>query len=162
MLSRKLRIAALVLQKETVSGWLTVETATFDADLKDDNVKITEDGVDFGGEAWGAGAPTGSGVMSWTIQDGVATPRLRGALHLNNSSGVCARMNLRYLTKSGAYLDERSGGTVCASDNGHEDWDVDLAPWSSNKIGKVRVQPQTLAANGSWQTAGSEVVSIAE
>ena len=145
-----------------MSGWSTVESMTFDADTHDDDVKITEDGVDFGGENWGVGAPTGSGEVSWGLVDGVVTPRLTGAIHLNNSSGVCARVNLRYLTEGGVFLNERAGGSVCAADNSHDSWTVDLSPWSSDKIGQVRVQLQTLAANGNWINAGGELVDFAE
>jgi hypothetical protein len=155
-------VVKVSLQKQTVAGWSTVESASFDADTHDDDVKITEDGVDFSSDNWGVGAPTGSGEMSWGLEDAVVTPRLQGAIHLNNASGVCARMNLRYLTEAGTFLHEQAGGTVCAPDNGHHSWDVDLDPWSSNKIGQVRVQLQTLAANGNWVNAGSETVSIEE
>ncbi len=70
-------------------------------------------------------------------------------------------MNLRYLTEGGTFLAERAGGTVCAPDNGHHSWTVDLDPYSSSLIGQVTVQVQTLAANGTYVTAGSKTVSIA-
>jgi hypothetical protein len=71
-------------------------------------------------------------------------------------------MNLRYLTEAGVLLTERAGGTVCADDDGHHVWEVALSPWSSNKIGQVRVQVQTRSGNGAWSSAGGETVSIAE
>ena len=71
-------------------------------------------------------------------------------------------MNIRYLTEGGAFLTERAGGTVCASDNGHHAFTVDLEPYDSNKVGKVTIQLQTLSANGTLGTAGSQTVSIAE
>ena len=90
--------------------------------------------------------------MHWTLIDGQVTARLTGSLYINNSSGVCSRMNLRYLTSGGTFLTSRSGGEVC----------VDLDPYTSNKVGKVDVQLQTQGSNGSWNTAGSQTVSIAE
>jgi hypothetical protein len=150
------------VQKQTATGWSTVDSSTYEADTHDDNVKITEDGVDFGSSSFGVGAPTGSGEIDWDLDDGDVTPRLTGSLHLNNSSGVCARVNLRYLTEAGTFLTARAGGSKCADDNGHHSWSVDLDPHTSNKIGQVRVQLQTQGNDGSWNTAGSDVVSIAE
>ena len=39
---------------------------------------------------------------------------------------------------------------MCAPDNGHHAFTVNLAPYDSTKIGQVTVQLQTLAANGNW------------
>jgi hypothetical protein len=71
-------------------------------------------------------------------------------------------MNLRYLTEGGMFLHSEAGGQVCAPDNVHHSWSVDLQPYTSSDVGKVDVQVQTLAANGSWLTAGSQTVSVAE
>ena len=125
-------------------------------------IRRGDDGVDFGDGNFLLSGPTGSGSVSWGLDDGAVKPHLTGTLHLNNSSGACARMNIRYLSEGGAFLTERAGGTVCAADNGHHEFAVDLDPYESNKIGKVTVQLQTLAANGSYVTAGSSTVSIAE
>jgi hypothetical protein len=150
------------VQKETVSGWSTTASATYTANTFSDAVKITEDGVDFGSSGFSLGQPTGDGWVSWGVYNGVVTPRLTGTVHLNNSSGACARMNIRYLTESGAFLHSEPGGTVCAPDNGHHAWSADLSPYGSTQIGQVTIQLQTLASNGSWITAGSDTVSIAE
>lgn len=152
----------IILQKQTASGWSTVDDGIWGIDPANDAVKITEDGVDFGSYSWGVSAPTGSGTMSWDLDGATVEPQLTGTLHINNSAGVCARMNLRYLTESGAFLTSRSGGEVCADDNGHHRWSVDLSPYASSKIGKVKVQLQTQGSNGSWNVAGSDTVSIAE
>ena len=32
-------------------------------------MKITQNGVDFGSSAWGIGAPTGDGTMSWGLDE---------------------------------------------------------------------------------------------
>jgi hypothetical protein len=150
------------LEKETATGWYVVDNATFYVNTHDDKVKITQSGVDFGSSGWNGSSPTGSGEMAWGLDGSVVTPHLEGTLHINNSAGLCARMNLRYLTESGTFLHKEHGGDVCASDNGHHSWTVDLDPYDSNKIGKVKVQLQTQGSNGSWNVAGSKTVSIAE
>jgi hypothetical protein len=96
------------LQKKTASGWSTVESATYEVDTSDDKVKITEDGVDFGDLSFELGAPLGHGDMSWELDGAQVAPRLLGGLHLNNSSGVCARINLRYYTQAGSFLTKRA------------------------------------------------------
>jgi hypothetical protein len=159
----KIASVLVQLEKETVSGWFVVDNEVFYANTFADDVKITEDGVDFGAtNTFLTSGPTDSGSLSWGLVDGQSTPRLIGSIYLNNSSGVCARMNLRYLTDAGAFLTSKPGGVVCADDNGLHQFTVDLDPYTSNKIGKVEVQLQTQGSNGSWNTAGSETVSIAE
>ncbi len=148
--------------KQTATGEFVAASSTKFANTFSDNVKITEDGVDFGNSSFSLGQPTGSGSVSWRLDDGVVTPHLTGTLWINNSSGVCSRMNIRYLTEGGTFVTERSGGTVCASDNGLHSFSVDLDPFDSNKVGKVKVQLQTQGTNGSYSTAGSATVSIAE
>ena len=152
----------IALQKQTATGWSVVSSAVRSVDTHSDDVKITDSGIDFGGSGFFAGAPSGSGSMHWHLDDGKVEPHLTGSLHLDNSSGVCARMNLRYLSSSGAFLTSRAGGVVCAADNAHHSWSVDLEPYESNKVAKVTVQTQTQGSNGSWNTAGSKTVSIAE
>jgi hypothetical protein len=135
----------VAVERQSALGWSTVESSTYTVDTHDDNVKITEDGVDFGGSGWGTGAPSGSGAMVWKLDDGDVTPNLEGFLHLNNSSGVCARVKLRYFTDAGLLLTTREDDAYCASDNGHHSWWIDFEPYESNKVGEVRVQLQTLA-----------------
>jgi hypothetical protein len=150
------------LQKKTASGWSTVETQRFYADEHPDNVKITEQGADVGGHDFAANAPVGSAQLAWNLVDGVVEPRLTGYLHLNNSAGLCARINLRFLTEGGSFLTRKAGGDVCADDNSHQRFSIDLSPYASSRIGKVKVQLQTQGTNGSWNVTGSKTVSIAE
>jgi hypothetical protein len=150
------------LQKKTATGWSTVETRTFTADVHADNVKITEQGADVGGHDFAAGAPLGSAQLDWNLVDGVVAPRLTGFLHLNNSAGLCARVNLRFYSESGIFLTKGRGEAECAEDNGHQRFSIDLSPYDSNKIGEVKVQLQTQGTNGSWNVAGSKTVSIAQ
>ena len=152
----------VTLQKQTASGWSAVESETYPVDTTDDDVRITADGVDFGGLGFDLGVPQGSGEVSWELDGVKVTPRLGGGLHLNNSSGVCARVNLRYYMASGVYLTKRADEERCAEDNGHHFWIIDFDPHESNKIGKVKVQIQTQSSNGSWNVAGSQTVSIKE
>jgi hypothetical protein len=152
----------VAVMKKTATGEFVAASSSYTANTFSDSVKITEDGVDFGDDNFLLSGPTGSGAVSWGLDDGAVKPHLTGTLHLNNSNGACARMNIRYLAENGAFLTERAGGTVCASDNGHHEFTVDLDPYESNKVGKVTIQLQTLAANGSYVTAGSSTVSIAE
>lgn len=159
----------VAVQKETVSGWSTTESSTYDLYLHPDRVEITEDGVDFGGREFAFGEPNDSyddywwipGIW-WHFDGSVITPELQGTIHLNNSSGVCARMNLRYMTEGGAFLIARHGNSVCADDNGHHAWTVELLPYSSSKIGQVKVQLQTLGNDDKWRVAGSKTVALAE
>ena len=150
------------LQKQTASGWSTVESETYPVDTADDEFKITEDGVDFGDHSFELGAPLGRGAVEWELDGADVAPRLHGALHLNNSSGVCARMNLRYYAAGGAFLTARASDEFCADDNGHQARTINFRPHESDKIAKVKVQLQTQASNGSWNVAGSRTVSIAE
>lgn len=159
---RSIDTVEVALQRQTVSGWSTVSFGRYAANTHWDIVRITADGVDFGDRDFVFGAPPNGGWLDWGLAGAVARPSLTGYLHLNNSSGVCARVNLRYLSESGGFLKAKPGGSVCAADNGHQIAHVDLAPYESNKIGKVKVQLQTQANDGSWKVAGSKTVSIAE
>jgi hypothetical protein len=141
-------------------GWATVGSVTAWADTQPDPVQIAPGGgVGFGGAGWLFGAPVGSGSVSWNLENGTLKPHLTGTLHLVNNAGQCARMNLDYLTEFGAFITSRSGGTVCAANNSHHTWTVDLAPYR-DVIGQVDVEIQTLGAFG-WVTIGNQTVSVA-
>jgi len=152
----------VTLQKKTASGWSTVESETFAIDAADDKVKITEDGIDFGDLSFELGAPIGHGEIEWDLDGTDVKPRLLGGLHLNNSSGACARVNLHYLTVAGTFLASRADEELCAPDNGHHLRHIDFSPHRSNKIAKVQVRLETQGSNGSWNLAGTRTVSIAE
>ena len=80
---------------------------------------------------------------------------LTGAIHLNNSSGECARMNLRYLTESGSFIDSRAGRHgVLARQRPPLVERQSRRRTDSTEIGQVQVQLQTLASNGTYVTAG--------
>ena len=82
-------------------------------------------------------------------------------LHLDNSVGVCGRINVRFLTEDGDFLDSRASDRRCAADNNHHSWPAELEPYTSGLIGKVEVQAQTRVGN-QWLTSGSRIVSIRE
>ena len=152
------------VMRKTATDWSTVDAGRYAVDGHSDDVKITEDGVDFGciaspGILGGLPCP---GTMNWHLDGAEVEPRLFGFLHLRNLAGTCARMNLRYLSASGSFLTARSGGEVCASDNGYHWAVIDLGPYASSKIAKVKIQLQTQGSNGAWNVAGAQTVSIAE
>jgi hypothetical protein len=49
---------------------------------------------------------------------------------------------------------------VCAPDNHHYSWSVDLAPYHSSLIAEVDVAMQTQGTNGSWNTISTDGSSI--
>ena len=67
-------------------------------------------------------------------------------------AGVCARTKLTYLDQTQKVIDTETGGVVCAPDNHHYSWSVDLAPYHSSLIAEVEVEMQTQGTNGSWNT----------
>jgi hypothetical protein len=156
------------VEKQTASNgseFSIVESAYFSPSTTPDKVKITSQGVDFGGDEFSSvtSEPVESGQLYWNRGDGAGiTPRLVGAFWLNNVAGLCARMNLRYYTESGTYLTEKAGGSRCAADNNLHGVVVDLSPYTSTQVGKVEVQLQTQGSNGSWNLVDSETVTIDE
>jgi hypothetical protein len=149
------------VQKETASsGWSTVESETEYVNTHADNVKITADGVDLGVHDLAFGEPTSPAEMTWSLSDEGVRPSLQGDVMLNNSSGVCARVNLKYMTDAGYVLWEEAGREYCAPDNDLHRYGFTLGSLRSDDLDKVKVQLQTLAANGDWQTAGWDTVSI--
>jgi len=148
----KVSIEKLTAKKD----WTIVGSETVTLSTVHDKVKITEDGFDFGGEAFALGAPTNSGDVAWSWSNGQVTPHLTGVLHINNAAGACARMKLDYFQEDGTRLAEEFGGKVCAPDNQHHSWTVDLMPFSDGKLESIKVSIQTLAADGQWRTIGTE------
>jgi hypothetical protein len=114
-------------------------TATESVILDTDSVKVTGSKVDFGGEYFALGEPTGSGTMTWSIVSGFYTPRLTGYLHMNNAAGKYARMHISYWDGGGGHISTRHGGAVQASGNGHQYWSVDLSPSTLAQIVEAHV-----------------------
>jgi hypothetical protein len=155
----RIDLVKISLEKQTAAGWSTVESGYYKPNIAPDKVRLSADGVDLGDDWFVGSATTGSATLDWGQGDGaLLTPHLQGYLHLNNIAGVCARVKLVYMTESYSTLATRYGGAVCAPDNGHHYWSVDLAPYSSTLIGAVQVSMQTQGTNGSWNditSAGS-------
>jgi hypothetical protein len=139
------------LQKETASGWSTVESDYFKPTLSSDSVRITEDGVDFGNDLWGIPSPTGSATIDWNQGEGMdITPHLRGTLFLNNVAGLCARIHIMYGDESNNFFHDEYSGRACAPDNSLYGATIDMAPFTSDQIAFVDVYLETQSSDGSW------------
>jgi hypothetical protein len=129
----------------------TAVSSVHHPNINSDGAGVFLGGFDFGDDDWGGNEPNGQGTVSWRLEpNGELTPHVTGVLWLDDAEDACARMNIRYLTESGAFLTERAGGTVCSPDEDLHGWTVDLEPYTSNKIGGVTVQLQIETANGWW------------
>jgi len=154
------------VEKQTAangSQFSIVESAYFSPGTIPDGIGMTSQGVDFGGAQWSyaTARPTYDASLYWNRGNGAAyTPRLMGYIWLNNVAGLCARMNLRYYSESGALLTEKHGGSACAADNSLHAISVDLNPYTATQIEKVVVQLQTQGTNGSWNLVGSDTATI--
>ena len=125
-------------------------------------VKITEDGLDFGSEGFLGSGPTGSGTLTWRYETGRVHARLQGILHLNNVAGACARMKVDHLAAGGAVLGSDEGETVCARDNRHYRWRIDLGSFSHRDTVKANVRLQTLGSDDVWRNAGRAFVRFSK
>lgn len=125
--------------------------------LDTDRVKINEIGFDFGtGTYESSNEMSGTAPVEWLVDDNDLTPHVTGILHLAGVNDVCARMRIDYYTSGTVHLTNRSGGTVCAPDNGRHAWSVDLDPYTSNKIGKVKVSIEVQLPDGTYSIVGSD------
>ena len=73
---------------------------------------------------------------------------------LDQADDTCARMRLEYYDDAGAWMQTRYGGEVCAFDDQHHEWSVDLDPYTDPDIHSVRVSVQRENLNG-WATMAS-------
>ncbi len=157
VISSKINEVGIAVEKKTTSGsWQTIGSQRLKLGTIDTPIKITGDGFDFGGKTFAFGAPTQAGRIAWTWSEGRLTPRLTGTLHLNNVAGACARLRLEYTSNQ---LDEMAvefGGKVCAPDNGHHAWDVDLSPLSDARIHLLTVTIQSLGPDDTWRGVGTD------
>ena len=154
------------VEKQTASGgsdFSIVESTYVSPATWPDAIKITSQGVDFGGDEFSTltSQPTKYGSVYWNRgESGDITVRLMGYIWLNNVAGLCARINLKYYTESGTFLTEKPGGSGCAADNNLHAIAVDLQPYTSTQVGKVTVQLQTQGSNGTWNLVGSQTADI--
>lgn len=125
--------------------------------LDTDSVKVESQGIDFGDGALVFGELTESGDVEWKVDDNEVTPVLKGELHLDGFyESQCARLRIDYYTSGTVYLITRHGGKQCASFNNHEVRGIDLSPWTSDKVGKVKITLQRETSSGSWESLGSD------
>jgi hypothetical protein len=146
LFSRKLQATVL-----TVAGLGVFAGSAHAAVIDTDSVKLTSQHVDFGDDWWGIGGPLGSGELSFEYSGGKITPHLKGTIHLDDADGMCGKMRMEAFDAAGTMLDRSYGGEVCAHDDSHHAWDVDLAPYSDASIASVEVAIDEETANG-WFT----------
>lgn len=151
--SSKTNKVTVSIEKLTAKkDWTLVGSDTQALTPMHDKILITQDGFDFGSESFALGVPTGSGEVIWTWEGAQVRPHLMGSLHINNAASACARMRIDYFTIDGTQIAEKFGGKVCAPDNRHHHWDVDLEPFSDNKLASIKVGLQTLGTDDVWRT----------
>lgn len=134
----------------------TPNIGTTPRSIDEDSVSVASAGFDFGGGTYVWGGLTESGHVDWLIDTNKFTPQLTGELHLDNVIGQCARMRIDYYSATGVSLRSEYGGSACAVDNTHGSWTVDLAPWTSDKIGSVTIALEHRLDNGTWVTLGTD------
>ena len=90
---------------------------------------------------------------------GIVSPQATGTLHLRNAAGLCARMRLEQFSRAGALLVTTVGGTVCAANNAHQTFAVNLNPAGNALTDNVLVSIERTNAGGGWSTAASASVT---
>lgn len=121
-----------------------------------DFVKISSAGFDFGDGAWNLTTWDKSGKVRFLVDENDVTPVVEGKLGLHGVNGECARMRVDYYSITSIFLTTKYGGTVCAPDNGFNAWTVDLSPYTSDKVGKVKVSVEHQLSSGAWAIVGSD------
>jgi hypothetical protein len=106
--------------------------------LDTDYPELTGPQIDFGGSVWVFGA-IGPGTLTWRVVDGFYTPRLVGTMHLDNASGMYARMHVSHWDGGGSLISTEHSGTKRASGMGHQSWPIDLTPLTLKQIVEVHV-----------------------
>ena len=152
--SKNDKVRVSIEKLTATKDWTMVGSQTQKLKAIHDKVKITEDGFDFGGDSFVAGAPTGSGEVIWTWSGAQATPRLIGTLHINNSASACARIRIEYFNVDNTLLAEKFGGKTCAPDNRHYTSEINLEKYSDNKLAYLKIGLETLGTDDKWRTIG--------
>ena len=120
-----------------------------------DRPKITNQGIDFGLNWDGFGAPINGGELHWhTESNGNVDPHVVGNLYLNNSSGTRARMKIEYFDAAHNEIGEEWGGIVDAPDNGLHVFSVDLEPFEAPNVYHVHVSTTTEGAPNVFNEVG--------
>jgi len=123
----------------------------------DDRPKLTNQGIDFGTNWDGFGAPLNGGDLHWHYDvDGNVRPHLLGTLYLNNASGTTARMQIDYYDAAHNLIETKYGGAVTAQDNALHTYSVDLDPFEADNVYHVHVSTTTETATpGDFQIVGT-------
>jgi hypothetical protein len=149
----------LLIAVVAVAGSASVASAAQAAVIDDDPVQLLSNKFDFGDNTFAAGAPTGSGNVAWDYSNGIVSPELTGTLHLRNAAGLCGRMRLEQFSRAGALLNTTVGGVVCAANNAHQVFAVNLAPAGNALTDHVLVSIERTGAAAGWTTAASVSVT---
>jgi hypothetical protein len=134
MFSRTLKTAALAIAATGVFA-ASANASVFNTQ----SVHLESVGFDFGDDTFSGGAPTGNGEIHFHHANGTIRPHVLGFIHLNDDDGLCGKVRLRYYDGEHAQLAERFGGIVCAPDDEHYKWSVDLGTYSNPDIHSVEV-----------------------
>ncbi len=152
---KRLLLIAIV----AVAGSGSFAGAAHAAVIDNDPVQLLSNKVDFGDNTFAAGAPTGSGNVAWDYSLGIVSPQATGTLHLRNAAGLCARMRLEQFSRAGALLVTTVGGTVCAANNAHQTFAVNLNAAGNALTDNVLVSIERTNVGGGWATAASVSVT---
>ena len=128
----------------------------------DDHPKLTNQGIDFGRNWDGFGAPINGGDLHWHYDvSGNVRPHLLGNLYLNNASGTTARMQIDYYDAAHRLIHTEYGGAVTAPDNALHSWSVDLDPYEAPNVFHVHISTTTETATpGVFQVVGTDGFDI--
>ncbi len=150
------KVEISLMRQFASSGWSSVGSKTVTVGPYADAVKLTTNGFDFGSDAFLGSGPSGSGTLTWRWTSDGIEPHLDGTLHLTDVAGACARVRLDDYDVDGDLLGSSIGGGVCATDDSHQEWTVDLGTFSDWDLVKTKISLQTLGTDGIWRTAASE------
>src|SRR5262249_41373336 len=131
-----------------------------DRQLDRDFVKISTSGFDFGDGSWSTSDFPDQAKVKFLVDENDVTALVQGKLGLHAVNGECARMRVDYYTSAEVFLTTGYGGTVCAPDNGITVWTVDLSPYTSDKVRKVKVSIEHELSNGTWAIVGSDWATL--
>ncbi len=149
----------LLIAIVAVAGSASFAGAAHAAVIDNDPVQLLSNKFDFGDNTFVAGAPTGSGNVAWDYSLGIVSPQATGTLHLRNAAGLCARMRLDQFSRAGALLATTFGGTVCAANNAHHTFAVNLNAPGNALTDNVLVSIERTNVGGGWATAASASVT---
>ncbi len=160
-------VVKVSIEKETAASapnFDIVGSANYSPGTEPDKIKINGDGVALGGFTYDTVSHTAwdSADLYWNRGDGANyTVRLIGTMYLHDVAGLCARLNIKYYTESGSYIDQRHSDPFCATDNSLQHYTYDFQPYTSPDAERVEVQLQTQGVGKTdWNVLGSQTALI--